>query len=291
MSICLYQLNVEGLSRAKSDVIAILLKDHNIDILALQETHVAEADSPRLKLVLDTFPHSQHRPVIIHIGLEVPIITSAPIQRWNLRRADWPAFTAAIKETIGHLSVTSENFECFIKLLKKIAKKNIPRGYRSSFTLGWSPESETLLREYETLGDPDVATAFLESLDSARRLWWTEAMENMDFTHSSQKAWNLLQCLGGAAPAQHQTPSVIANSIAGQVLSNSKTIASHSTKREVKTALWVSLTQCAPFSSLSEPFSRAEINTALSATRGGKAAGVDGILPDFLKNLGQRGRD
>uniref|UniRef100_H3AA21 Endonuclease/exonuclease/phosphatase domain-containing protein n=1 Tax=Latimeria chalumnae TaxID=7897 RepID=H3AA21_LATCH len=374
MSICLYQLNVEGLSRAKSDVIAILLKDHNIDILALQETHVAEADSPRLKIpgyILITsrshpkhgmatyirpelknvakpipttddgftigirvgdlaiynayklpnqpwpfpalppsnhpavyfgdfkhhsqwgypsndeageqlaawalvedqyllfnpkqkgtfhsawwrkdytpdlcfvsmdsrgsplpasyFPHSQHRPVIIHIGLEVPIITSAPIQRWNLRRADWPAFTAAIKETIGHLSVTSENFECFIKLLKKIAKKNIPRGYRSSFTLGWSPESETLLREYETLGDPDVATAFLESLDSARRLWWTEAMENMDFTHSSQKAWNLLQCLGGAAPAQHQTPSVIANSIAGQVLSNSKTIASHSTKRE-----------------------------------------------------------
>uniref|UniRef100_H3B757 Reverse transcriptase domain-containing protein n=1 Tax=Latimeria chalumnae TaxID=7897 RepID=H3B757_LATCH len=59
----------------------------------------------------------------------------------------------------------------------------------------------------------------------------------------------------------------------------------------VKTALRVSLTQCAPFSSLSEPFSRVEIDTALSDTKAGKAAGVNGILLDFLKNLGPRGRD
>uniref|UniRef100_H3BAS8 Reverse transcriptase domain-containing protein n=1 Tax=Latimeria chalumnae TaxID=7897 RepID=H3BAS8_LATCH len=38
-------------------------------------------------------------------------------------------------------------------------------------------------------------------------------------------------------------------------------------------------------------FNSAEIDTALSATKGGKAAGVDGILLDFLKNLGPRGRD
>uniref|UniRef100_H3A4H6 Endonuclease/exonuclease/phosphatase domain-containing protein n=1 Tax=Latimeria chalumnae TaxID=7897 RepID=H3A4H6_LATCH len=284
--ICLCQLSVEGLSRAKSDVIARLLKDHNINILALQETHVAEADSPRLKIPGFILITSQHRPVIIHIGLEVPIITSAPITRWNLH-----SFMAAIEETIGCLPATPENFERFTKLLKKVAKKNIPCGYRSFFTLCWSPESETLLRESEASGDPDVATTLLESLDSARWLRWTEVMENMDFTHSSRKAWNLLRRLGGAAPAQHQTPSITANSIASQILRNSKTIASRSTKREVKTALQVSLTQCAPFSSLSETFSRAEIDTALSATKGGKAVGVDGILPDFLKNLGPRGHD
>uniref|UniRef100_H3APE4 Endonuclease/exonuclease/phosphatase domain-containing protein n=1 Tax=Latimeria chalumnae TaxID=7897 RepID=H3APE4_LATCH len=238
---------------------------------------------PVSQLVLDTFPHSQHRPVIIHIGLKVPIITSAPIPCWNLRRADWPAFMAATEEMIGHLPATPENFEHFTKLLKKVAKKNIPHGYRSFFTLCWSPESETLLREYETSGDLDVTTVLLESLDSARQLRWTEAMENMDFTHSSQKAWNLLRCLGGAAPAQHQTPSVTANSISSQILNNSKTIASRSMNR--------ALTQCAPFSSLSEPFSRAEINSALSATKRGKAAGMDGILLDLLKNLSPRGRD
>lgn len=42
------QLNVEGRSSAKREILAKFVKDHNIDVLALQETHVQENYSNRL---------------------------------------------------------------------------------------------------------------------------------------------------------------------------------------------------------------------------------------------------
>jgi hypothetical protein len=36
-----------------------------------------------IRTVLPAFPPSQHRPVILNIGLQVPIIPSIPKPRWN----------------------------------------------------------------------------------------------------------------------------------------------------------------------------------------------------------------
>ena len=38
--------------------------------------------------VLDDFPHSQHRPSVIHIGLQLPVIKGIEKRRWNFRKAD-----------------------------------------------------------------------------------------------------------------------------------------------------------------------------------------------------------
>ena len=37
------------------------------------------------------------------------------------------------------------------------------------------------------------------------------------------------------------------------------------------------------------PYTKKDIDAALSATKNGKAEGADGIFPEFLKNLGEKG--
>lgn len=42
--------------------------------------------------VLNDFPHSQHRPVLLEYGLQIPTVHSIPKPRWNFQKADWDAF-------------------------------------------------------------------------------------------------------------------------------------------------------------------------------------------------------
>lgn len=55
-------LNVEGLTRAKSDIISRIFKD--TDVLALQETHIPENETRRLKIpgfnMIDYKGHAKH---------------------------------------------------------------------------------------------------------------------------------------------------------------------------------------------------------------------------------------
>jgi len=48
---------------------------------------------PAMSSVLGNFPHSQHRPSVIHIGVTLPVIHSTNNKRWNFRKADWGNFT------------------------------------------------------------------------------------------------------------------------------------------------------------------------------------------------------
>ena len=49
------------------------------------------------------FPNSQHRPIIITIGLDIPTISSVPKLCWNFRKANWPEFTKSIAESINRI--------------------------------------------------------------------------------------------------------------------------------------------------------------------------------------------
>jgi len=45
-----------------------------------------------------------------------------------------------------------------------------------------------------------TADRLMRLLDEERRVRWQSAMEEMDFTHSSRKSWDLLRKLGSAQP-------------------------------------------------------------------------------------------
>uniref|UniRef100_H3A334 Endonuclease/exonuclease/phosphatase domain-containing protein n=1 Tax=Latimeria chalumnae TaxID=7897 RepID=H3A334_LATCH len=240
--------------------------------------------------ILKNFPHSQHRPSILHVGIEVPIVNSVPKPRWNFRKALWPTFTSIVEETIQRIPPSPNNYSRFAQLLKVSATKSIPRGYRTEYIPCWSKESERLLAEYNITQDMETATALLDSLDEDRLARWQEITENLDFSHSSRKPWNLLCWLGAASQTTYEAPKVSADAVVANLLVNSKILTTTESKRRVKKLLKLSLQKAAPHTTFSTAFTTEEVNTVLTATKSGKASGVDGIYPEFLKNLGPKGQ-
>ena len=115
-------------------------------------------------------------------------------------------------------------------------------------------------------------------------------MEQLDFTHSSRKAWHLLRHLGAAASVQHMAPKVTPNAIAARLLSTSKAKPTKKACQEVRSELSKTILASPPESPISVPYLVSDIDLALKTTKAGKAAGVDGIFSELLKNLGPLAR-
>ena len=92
-------------------------------------------------------------------------------------------------------------YQNFCNTIKKAAKKTIPRGYRNNYIPCWDAECEFLYKTFlqSPQGDDSslAATALLAKLDRNRRDQWSEAVRSIDFSHSSRKAWNILNNLTG----------------------------------------------------------------------------------------------
>ena len=101
--------------------------------------------------VLDDFPHSQHRPIVTHVGLRIPLIRSLQKPRWNFRKANWAKFSQQLEQNIicipnKGISVT----EAYLRLSKAIlisAKTNIPRGVWPSYIPCMDTECQQLLEQ------------------------------------------------------------------------------------------------------------------------------------------------
>ena len=163
---------------------------------------IAGRPLPASCTVLSDFPHSQHRPSILHIGLTLPIIHSTPKKRWNFRKADWDGYTAATEKSIPLIPrcgiPIEEAYNCFSRAMSSAAHATMPRGIRARYIPCMDEEAKDLLEEYEDSGDPDIADHLIESLDATRRARWEESTAQMNFTHSSRKSWALLRQLGAA---------------------------------------------------------------------------------------------
>lgn len=57
------------------------------------------------RTVLENFPRSQHRQIIISVGLEFPLVNSIQKPRWNFNLADWPLF----QEKLDHSTIHQTN--------------------------------------------------------------------------------------------------------------------------------------------------------------------------------------
>uniref|UniRef100_H3A8G6 Endonuclease/exonuclease/phosphatase domain-containing protein n=1 Tax=Latimeria chalumnae TaxID=7897 RepID=H3A8G6_LATCH len=253
-------------------------REYNPD-LTLVLTDGVPIHAPRH--VFPVFPHSQHKPVIIHVGIEIPVM--AERQRGTVLKARW-------KKQISRIPPTPKNSDRFVALLISAGKNNILRGHRKGYIPCWTPNCENLLRQYEQSEDPAAASALLDALDAARCQRWIECMESLDFTHSSRRAWVLLRKLGAANPVVAPDVKVKPDAIAAYLVANSKGPLNKQYKQEVKRQLRKVMTACPESSALSTHFSSEELATTLTATKKGKAAGKDGIPPDFLHHLGPRAR-
>lgn len=241
--------------------------------------------------VVKAFPRSQHRAVIITIGTQVIAVNSIPKPRWNFRKANWEGFSRQIDASIRFIPNEIENFERFVGIVKGAAKKFIPRGYRKRYIPGWTEEMESLYRQFEEDGEEEISDHLLELLDAARRTKWQETTENMNFTHSSREAWAILRHLGEASKPVKIKSSMDPEKIASAIVDNSKAVpANKHQNRRMKANLRRIKKSLPAVSEFDRPYDIDELLTAIAAMKIGKAAGLDGFYPEFLRHLGNRAK-
>ena len=133
-----------------------------------------------------------------------------------------------------------------------------------------------------------AATALLAKLDKKRRDRWSEAVRSIDFSHSSRKAWSILNNRTGRSRHSPRHCPVSADAIASQLVRNGKYEAvdrksSRLVSQEVSD-LWRATTPDAV--NISDNFSQREFTAALQHLKSGKAPGPDSICSELILHAG-----
>lgn len=209
---------------------------------------------PVERKVAGDFPHSQHRPVILNVGVSIPVVRSTPRPRWNFKKANWDQYAQKLDQCIRFIPPEPENYNRFIGAVISAANKYIPRGYRKEYIPGWNEHSEHLYEEFKESGDQEVADNLLHSLDTARRDRWIETVENTDFHRSSRKAWTLLRNLGGSTRQNRPSSQISANQIANYIAETSRSRRDKEHTIEIKRKLKELRTTTPHISEYSQPF-------------------------------------
>ena len=148
--------------------------------------------------------------------------------------------------------------------------------------------NETFLQSPQGDDSSLAATALLAKLDRKWRDSWSEAVGSIDFSHSSRKAWSILNNLTGRSRHSPRHCPVSADAIASQLVRNGKYKAvdrksSRLVSQEVSD-LWRATTPDAV--NISDNFSQREFTAALQHLKSGKAPGPDSICPELILHAG-----
>jgi len=148
----------------------------------------------------------------------MPLISftrSAPIPRWNFRKADWERYEDLNNNLTNSLPAPRMDninfaYKQFTQTLKTVAKQTIPRGFRKSYIPTWDEECSRLYKEYLSADSPDIihssASALTDLLDKKRHDRWIDTVSNIDFTHSSKKACKTVKRLTGTVSVKKVRP-------------------------------------------------------------------------------------
>lgn len=228
-------------------------------------------------------------PITVSIGMIISTLDKLFIPCWNLRKTAWSEYTKYFDDNINRIEPIPDNYIRFINLIKTSAKKSIPRGLRHNYTLYWTKECEELLKEYESDGNEINVNKLIVLLDEECRNRLIQAMDEMDFTYSSRESWSLVKKLG-AGQTSWKACKVLPNSIS-TINHNTTNIKFKKPKKmKVKADYKEVLKICAEKSENINDFGVEKVKATIKLLKNGKAADIDGILPEFLKYLGTKGK-
>jgi len=74
---------------------------------------------PSFRTVLSDFPHSQHRPVVAEIDIQIPIVESTPR---NFTKANWPEYARQRDACVRFIEPKAKNYHRFVGMVLAIAK-------------------------------------------------------------------------------------------------------------------------------------------------------------------------
>ena len=125
--------------------------------------HGREATTPTLSLflkalltcvekaVLEPIPDTQHRQICVRAD---PVIVAHPTpsrRRFNLRKADWNDYSAALDKLIEDVEPITEKYCGFIENVRVASRRYIPRESRTNYIPGLSEESKSMYENYKTV--------------------------------------------------------------------------------------------------------------------------------------------
>ena len=117
-------------------------------------------------------------------------------------------------------------YQNFCNVIRTAAKNSIQCGRRNNHLPCWDAEYKNLYRTFLHLPEGSdsrgTATALLLRLDKKRRDRWFEAVQTIEFSRSSRKAWTTLNNLTSKLPRFSRHCGVSANAIASQLIRNGR---------------------------------------------------------------------
>jgi len=180
----------------------------------------------------------------------------------------------------------------FCESLLSAAKQYIPRGRRKNYVPGWDKECETLYRFFTRAPvgtDSDrTVSALLSRLQQKKQERWEEAVNSIDFSHSSRKAWRSINKLTGRSGPSSRLWSVTTNSIASQLVKNGahRTVDRESTRIVNKELSDLWKIQTPEGHRISEPFRPDQLSTPFRRRKPGKSLGSDSFFPECIQHSG-----
>ena len=182
-------------------------------------------------------------------------------------------------------------YQDFCTIISSADKKSITRGRRNNHIPCWDSECENLYRNllrFDRNNSSKATTTLLTRLDKKRRDRWSEAVQSIDFSHSSRKAWSILNNLTGRSRHSTRHCSISADAIASQLVRNGRyenvdRVSSRLIFQEVSD-LWRATTT-SPVNT-SGNFTSREFTVALQHLKPGKAPGPDSNCTELILHAG-----
>ena len=246
-----------------------------ISLSTAQSTDPTSSLPPPIHTIGDKFPRSQHRStIILHPALVNPT-PSLPLPRWNLRKADWVTYRTETRQ-LNNLLPNPANpdidmsYSAFCSLITKIAKNSIPRGFRKRYIPGWDKTCNELYEEHQQstteTNRNQSATQLLEYLDLQRQKKRIETVEEINFTHSSRKAWATINRLTGNNKRHTSKAALHPNKIASCLVNNGK-YKSYDRDRKINNELKQAWHSPSADSDLCSDFTVTEVKSAIKSLK------------------------
>ena len=107
------------------------------------------------KIVMEPIPRSQHRPIGVQVNADITVQTVPFRRRFNLKKANREQYAYQLDVAVENIPATAKCYDQLVNTLRKVARKNIPRGCRRNYVPGLTPESIQLIEEYREKYDDD----------------------------------------------------------------------------------------------------------------------------------------
>ena len=241
------------------------------------------------KSVLDPIPRTQHRPICVTVH---PVIVPQPTpfrRRFNMRKAKWDDFSTDFYEAIEEVKPIPENYNRFIGLIRVVSRRRIPRGCRTNYIPGLTEESQSLYEAYKKQyssnpfaeGTLETGNKLIDTMKEEKKKRWEEVITSIDLTHNSRKAWQTIKKLSYDPTSPNPPYPVNSNQVAHHLLVNGQGTMPTEPKCPA-------LPTVEGKPSLVSAFSEEEYRKDIAALKNNKAADIDAILVEQLKNLGPK---